>query len=131
MDPATPQPTASSSGPLRAATDEPVMIVVSPVKADQWEQHEHFVRNILLPASEKLDPVAHRQVRFLVPTKQNEDGTYTAIFLMDPRQEGLAYDIQEVLAKVYGEQQAEEYLQRFVNTLAGDQVVYEMRQSSW
>jgi hypothetical protein len=70
--------------PVRAVEDERIWVLLNHVKADKWEQHEHFVHDVLVPAMEEVEPCARRHTRFLHPAEQNEDGTYTSVFLMDP-----------------------------------------------
>jgi hypothetical protein len=115
---------------IRAAEGEQMWVLVNHVKADKWEQHEHFVHNILMPAAEKVDPAAFRHTRFLHPAEQNEDGTYTSVWLMDPVIEGADYDISSLLKKAYGEEKAEEYDRLWDESLASPQVGYELVQSA-
>lgn len=115
---------------IRAAKGERMWVLLNHVKADKWEQHEHFVHNILMPAAEKVDPAAFRHTRFLHPAEQNEDGTYTSVWLMDPVIEGADYDILSLLKKAYGEDKAEEYLQLWNESLVSPQVGYELIQSA-
>jgi hypothetical protein len=116
---------------VRALEGERVWVLLNYVKADKWEQHEHFVHHILMPAAKKVDPSAFRHTWFLHPAEQNEDGTYTSAFLMDPLVEGADYDILSLLEKAYGKDKAEEYIQLWNESLAGPQVGYDLTQSSW
>jgi hypothetical protein len=116
---------------IRAVEGERMWVLLNHVKADKWEQHEHFVHHILMPAAEQVAPSALRQVRFLHPARQNEDGTYTSVFLMDPLIEGAVYDILSLLEKAYGEEKAKEYIELWIESLAGPQVGYDLVQSPW
>jgi hypothetical protein len=104
---------------IRAVEGEWVAIWVNHVKADKWEQHEHFVHDLLMPATEQADPDVLRHTRFLHPRQQNEDGTYTSVWLMDPSLEGGDYDMLSLLQKAYGEEKGEEYLQLWRDSLVG------------
>jgi hypothetical protein len=117
--------------PICAVEAERVWVLLNHVKADKWEQHERFVHDVLVPALEKVEPSALRRTRFLCPVEQNEDGTYTSVFLMDPLVEGADYDIMSLLKKAYGEEQAEEYIQLWGESLASHQVGYDLVQSPW
>jgi len=114
---------------IRAAEGEQVWVVLNHVKADKLEQHLHFVNDILLPAAEKIDPVAFRHTRFLHPVEQNEDGTYTSVFLMDPVIKGTDYSFEPLFKKAYGEDKVEEYVQLWDESLASPQVGYAVIQS--
>ncbi len=115
---------------IRAAEGERVWVLLNHVKADKWEQHERFILEILWPAAHEADPAAARHSRFLQPAAQNEDGTYTSVFLMDPVIEGSDYEILSLLKKTYGEDKAEEYLKLWSESLASPQVGYEVIQSA-
>jgi hypothetical protein len=116
---------------VRAVEGERMWVLLNHVKADKWEQHERFVHDILMPAVEEVEPSALRHTRFLRPAEQNEDGTYTSVFLMDPLVEDADYDIVSLLTKAYGQEKAEEYVQLWGETLAGPQVGYDLIQSPW
>jgi hypothetical protein len=114
---------------IRAAEGERVWVLLNHVKGDEWEQHKDFVHNVLMPAAEKADPTAFRHSRFLHPAEQNEDGTYTSVFLMDPVIEGADYEILSLLRKVYGDEKAEEYIKLWSESLASPQAGYELIQA--
>ena len=116
---------------IRAVEGEWVSVWVNHVKADKWEQHEHFVHDILMPATEKVDPPVFRHTRFLHPRQPNEDGTYTSVWLMDPSLEGGDYEMPSLLKKAYGKAKAEEYWRLWEESLAGPQVGYGLVQSPW
>jgi hypothetical protein len=59
-------------------------VLLNHVRADKWKQHERFVHDVLVPAMEEVEPSARRHTRFLHPAEQNEDGTYTSVFLSCP-----------------------------------------------
>lgn len=131
MQAVTPRTSDTPREMIRAKQNEPMWVVVNRVKAERWEEHVRFIHDILTPASEKVDPVTYRHVRFLVPTKQNDDGTYTSIFLMDPLLPDAEYNILKILIQAYGEQKAQEEMGKWAETFAGEQSLYEMQQSPW
>lgn len=115
---------------IRATEGEQMWVLLNNVKADKWEQHKHFVHDILMPAAEKVDPAAFRHTRFLHPAEPNEDGTYTSVFLMDPLIEGADYTFMGLFTKAYGEEKAKEYVQLWDDALASPQVGYSVIQSA-
>lgn len=115
---------------IRATEGETIWIWVNHIKADKWEQHEHFVHDLLLPATEKVDAPVFRHTRFLHPAHPNEDGTYTSAWLMDPVLEDGDYEILSLLQKAYGEDQGREYFQLWRDSLAG-RAGYTFVQSAW
>lgn len=58
----------------------------------------------------------------LLPTKANEDGSYTCIFLAGPWIEGVESWILPWLKEAYSEEDAQEYLQMFSENLMKPQV---------
>lgn len=114
---------------IRAAEGEQMWILINHVKAGKWEQHEHFVHDILMPAAEKVDPAAFRHTRFLHPAEQNEDGTYTSVWLMDPLIEGADYTYLGLLTKAYGKEKAKEYIKLWEESEASPQVGYSLIQA--
>ena len=115
---------------IRAAEGEEMWVWVNHVKADKWEQHEHFVHDILMPATEKVDAPVFRHTRFLHPSQPNEDGTYTSAWLMDPGLEGGDYNMLSLLKKAYGEEKGEEYHRLWEDSLVS-RVGYSFIQSPW
>ena len=116
---------------IRAVGGEQMWVLLNHVKADKWEQHEHFVHDILMPAAEKVDPGSFRHTRVLLPAEPNEDGTYTSVFLVDPLIEGADYTFIGLLTKAYGEEKAKEYIQLWDDARASPQVGYSVVQSAW
>ena len=115
---------------IRATKGERVAIWVYHVKADKWEQHEHFVHDLLMPATEQADPDVLRHTRFLHPREQNEDGTWTSVWLMDPSLEDGDYEMGSLLRKAYGEEKAKEYIQLWKDSLVG-RSGFNLIQSPW
>ena len=115
----------------RAAKGDEVWVLLNHVKADKWEQHKDFVLNILLPAAKKVAPTEMANSRFLYTTDQNEDGTYTSIWLIDPVIENGNYNMQDCLKMAHGDEKGEEYFQLWTESLATDQVDYSVIQSPW
>jgi hypothetical protein len=116
---------------IRAAEGERMWVLLNHVKADKREQQERFVHHILMPAAKQVALSALRHTRFLHPAEQNEDGTYTYAFLMDPLIEGADYDILSLLQKAYGKDKAEKYIVLWNESLASPQVGYHLVQSPW
>ena len=114
---------------IRAAQGERMWVLLNHVKADKLEQHKHFVKDILMPAAQKVDPAAYRHTRFLSPAEANEDGTFTSVFLMDPLIVGADYTFLGLLTKAYGEEQAKEYVKLWEEAEASPQVGYSVTQA--
>lgn len=115
---------------IRATEGERVSLWIDYVKADKREQHEHFVHDLLMPATEKVDTPVFRHTRYLHPSRQNEDGTWTFAWLFDPPLEGGDYNMSSLLAKAYGEEKSKEHLQLWKDSIVR-RVNYNFTQSPW
>ena len=117
---------------LRADEGELVWIILNHVKPDKRQQFEEFteiwmqtVENLI--KEKKMDPKsaqAFKQARLLLPTKANEDGSYTYVFLADPWIEGVESRIVPWLRKAYSEEEVQKYYQMFRDSLMHPQVSY-------
>ncbi len=116
----------------RASLNDTVWVVWNPIKADKVSQFEDFNSNYLGPAVAEYDPQLLNIVRILKPVEQNEDGTYTYFYLMDPATSPVGYDMMFFLTAKYGEEKAAEYLKMFVDCLKdGKQEVIVTVQTAW
>ena len=69
------------------------------------------------------------QTRILYPTKANEDGTFTYVFLMDPLLPNPdVYDMEETLKLVLSENEVNRLMELFENALVGSQETLELIQ---
>ena len=116
----------------RAHDKDTVWVIINHVKPDQREQFEKFVHEIFWNGAKKLSPEEQRvfkQTRILHPVEQEQDGTYSYVFIMDPVIPGADYNIKNLLNKMYGEQKADEHFKMFLESLTGDQTRYILIQS--
>jgi len=123
-----------SGATIRAAKGEKVWVLLNHVKPDRRETFEKFIHEIFWPQAVKLEPAdqkAFRQTRVLHPVEQNEDGTYTYVFLMDPLIPDASYSILNFLEKMYSEEKAKEYYKMFTESLNRPQEGYEVIQSEY
>ncbi|UOQ97121.1 hypothetical protein MUN81_18005 [Hymenobacter sp. 5317J-9] len=129
-------PVSAQQAPARAmaTTGQTVWVIVNRVKADKRAQFERFVNEIFWPSAAKVgatDQNAFRHTRVLNPTKPSPDGTYAYLFIMDPVQKGVSYDIEGLLKKAFGNEKAAEYNKLFTESLAGEQITYVSTQSKY
>jgi hypothetical protein len=115
-----------------AKEGDTVWVLINHVKGDKREQFERFVHEVFWDGAAKLDPDEQRvfrQTRVLHPTRQENDGSYKYIFIMDPVLKGGNYDIGQLLEKIYGQQKAAEYSKLYDEAILGEQTSYAMVQS--
>ena len=121
---------------LRADEGELVWIILNHVKPDKRQQFEEFmeIMNQVFDDLIKEDKVSaeeaksFKQVRLLYPTKANEDGSFTYIFLADPWIEGVESGIGYWLRKKFPEEEAKKYGQMFSDSLMHPQTSYMSKQ---
>ncbi|MFD2220885.1 hypothetical protein [Hymenobacter bucti] len=116
----------------RAATGDTVWVIMNHVKADKRAQFERFCSEQFWPMARKLSPAdqrAFRQTRVLNATRPDADGTYTYLFIMDPRIPKMNYSINAFLEKMYGKEQAVTYSKQLADCLAREANEYVTVQS--
>lgn len=124
---------------LRADEGELVWIILNHVKPDKRQQFEEFmdIMNQALDDLIKADKVSteeammFKQLRLLHPTKANEDGSYTYVFLADPWIEGVESRIGFWLRQTYPEEEAQKYGQMFSDSLMHPQTSYMSKQGKY
>lgn len=107
----------------RAATGEPVTIVLNPIRADKREQFEHLVNEILRPAVEENYPGVVQSVRYLAPAEPNEKGHYLYVFLFDPVIDDVDYSISNLFSRQYGATKGQEYVEHWTECFASRPVI--------
>jgi len=101
----------------RATVDGAVWVIANYVKADKVAQFEDFNLKYLKPAGDEVAPDVTKTVRFLKPAKQNQDGTYTYYYLMDPALNNANYEMLPILTAKYGKEKADEYYKMYNDCL--------------
>jgi hypothetical protein len=118
---------------IPARDGDSVFVIVNYVKGDKKEQFEKFIHESFWPKAQGLseaDKQLFRQTRILHPTKQEADGTYIYMFVMDPYFTGHDYSIENMLRKMYGDKW-EEPNRMFGESLAREQSQYMMLQNKY
>lgn len=117
----------------QAREGDEVWVIVNTIKADKREQFEKWVFEIFWPAGLKKltgnQRKAFQQTRILAPTKANDDGTWSYLYLMDPVAKDSNYDVETLLKQLFSEQQAREYGQMLQGTYAKPQFDYLQKQT--
>lgn len=126
---------ATISYPLehyRAKENDKVWVIINTVKTEKKELFEKFMHDVFFDAvseDEGLNKFLVRKTRILHPAGDNENGTSTYIFIMDPLIEGADYSIYPFLVQKYGEEKAKKYLEMWKESVAKPQIIYMMVQS--
>ena len=91
---------------------------ISPKKRGAFEM---LNKTIIMPAIERANLPVYNSLTFLAPDEQNEDGTYTFLYIANPYLENEDYDILSILFSVHGRPRAEEYFQLWLECFAEEQ----------
>jgi hypothetical protein len=101
---------------------ENVWIIVNYIKESAKNDYEKWMNDIFFsPMKTTNDPLLKQQyatTRWLTPAKQNDDKTWTYVFVMDPVIPNGDYDIESYLVKTYGEQTGKAYNKQFEEFMA-------------
>jgi hypothetical protein len=106
---------------------ETVWVLLTPVRGDRREQFERLMEHLWrvgLDFGERQDSVVlrtFRRTRMLRPTQPNPDGTYTYVFLPDPRISGAEYGLEPLLKRMLPPDSARALQAAFDSSLAGAQ----------
>jgi hypothetical protein len=123
------------SHPAKAAPEGAIVhVVINTIKSDKKQQFEDAVQKVFaaLRFAATKDPIAKRvndQTRVLSPTKANDDGTYTYVFILDPVVEGGEYMALNILLKALPQAEAERVNDQMSECHAMPQKVIELRET--
>ncbi len=115
----------------RAQPGEAMWVLINHIRAEKRNEFEHFLHAILMPAVAHTYPDIYNKTRVLHPVDQNEDGSYTYIFLMDPLVRDGVYNVREILLGYYNHDEVEEYMRLWDEALLTPQIEYDVIQSIW
>lgn len=138
VPPATTVPsTSAEAAPVRGAIGDTVRVIINHVRWDKRDQFNQFVHGVLYPAMVQAapsDPLTARQMRrarVLRPIAMDRDSTYAYVFLVDPVAGSESYSFPRLLARVYSQAKADEYMQQFRVSLARPQETYLVINTQW
>ena len=128
------EPNFSNSKVIKAKSGEKTMIVLNHIKFDKKEEFNSILFNEVMPAyyaykdssaeKNKLNDMAAKSMRILLPGSMNEDSTWTFIMFADPLYDGALYTIGKPIYQKYGEKGANDFFARWNDCFASGQVVF-------
>ena len=124
---------------IKAKSGNQVLTVLNHIKFDKKEEFNIILFNEVMPAysaytdssaeKNKLNDMADKAMRMLLPINMNEDSTWTFVMFADPYYEGALYNIIPPLKQKYGEEGAEEVFGRWSDCFAEGQEIYLSKQN--
>ena len=128
------EPNSSKSQVIKAKSGEQTMVVLNHIKFDKKEEFNSILFNEVMPAyyayedssaeKNKLNDMAAKSMRILLPGNMNEDSTWTFIMFAEPLYDGALYTIGKPLYQKYGEEGAKEVFARWNDCFASGQVLF-------
>ena len=109
------------------ASQSATMMAINHILPAKSAAFEMMNKTIILPAFKRNDIDVYTSLQFLAPEGQNEDGTYTFVYVANPYLEDKNYDILAVLVAEYGRLRAEEYFDIWLSCFAYEQEVMSFR----
>lgn len=113
---------AQKKADMRAKQGEDVWLIINYVKDEAKADYEAFMADtffaLLQKSKNEKTRQQYRQTRYLKPALQNEDATWTYVFLMDPVEEDGNYDIPELFMEVHSEEEAQKLMEQYESFMA-------------
>ena len=120
---------------MRAKIGEEVWIIVSYIKNDSKSEFEKWIKEIFYPALQNsknpMNKLQLNSTRWLEPANQNEDKTWTYVWIMDPVVPNGDYDIPTLLNKEYGEATGTEHWEKYQTFWAKPNEAHILKQTSY
>ena len=108
------EPNSSKMQVIKAKSGDQTMVVLNHIKFDKKEEFNSILFNEVMPAyyayedssaeKNKMNDMAAKSMRILLPENMNEDSTWTFIMFADPLYDGALYTIGKPLYQKYGEE---------------------------
>ncbi len=120
---------------MRAKSGEEVWVIVTHVKSDQKPAFEQWVKEIFYPALHKSQKPMNKEqlqsTRWLEPAAQNEDKTWTYVWIMDPVVPKGDYDIPTLLNTAYGEEKGKAHWEAYMAFWAKPVDMHVLKQTAY
>ena len=119
----------------RAKYGESVLIVIIKVKDESKIDFDKWIEEVLYKAlynsESDMKKAQLKATRWLEPTRQNQDGTWTYSWIMDPIIPNTNYDIELFLVKEYGEEIGKAHWQKYLTFMADQPQSHMLKQTNY
>ena len=120
---------------MRAKEGETTLLIINYVKDESKMEYEKFMNEIffdlLLSSKKPLMKAQYNQTRWLSPTRQNEDGTWTYAFFMDPLVENGNYEFPPLFEEKYSKEESEKLIGQYESFMASPPQVHSLIQTRY
>ncbi|MFN7117474.1 MAG: hypothetical protein ACK4TA_11790 [Saprospiraceae bacterium] len=119
----------------QAKVGEQVWLITVTIKNDQKSNFEKWINEVMYPAlrnsKDKGKQDQLKSTRWLTPTAQNADQTWTYAWIMDPVVVGGNYEIPPFLKQVYGEELGQKHWEAYLSYLTKEPEVIALIQTNY
>lgn len=120
---------------IRAKEGEKVFLVINYVKNEAKEDYLKFMEDIffdvVINSKSPIIQEQHSKTRWLHPQGQNNDQSWTYVYLMDPLVENGNYQFETVLQEKYDKEEVEALMKQFNTYLAAPANFHPLIQSKY
>ncbi|MBK8489303.1 MAG: hypothetical protein IPL49_00015 [Saprospirales bacterium] len=120
---------------MRAKEGETTLLIINYVKDESKMEYEKFMNEIffdlLLTSKKPLMKEQYNQTRWLSPTHQNEDGTWTYAFFMDPLVKNGNYEFPPLFQEKYSKEESEKLIGQYESFMASPPQVHSLIQTKY
>jgi len=126
---------AQNKSENKAKEGEFVYVIVNYVKNEAKAEYEKFMNDVfmktLMTSTKKVTQQAYSTTRWLIPASQNEDKSWSFIFIMDPVVDDANYSIENLFQEKYSATEANELLKKYESFMAKPMLFNNMIQSKY
>jgi len=113
---------AQSKPGTKAQEGDKVWLIINYVKNESKQPFEQFMDDVFFKVLTKSQAPKraeqNQKTRWLTPDKQNEDGTWTYVFIMDPVVANADYDIEKLFQEQYSAEKSAELMRQYESYIA-------------
>jgi len=106
----------------RAQEGDQVWLIINHVKADSKQGFEKFMEEVFIKVltTSRTPQMAeqYQKTRWLTPAQQNENGTWTYAFIMDPVVANANYEIEKLFLEQFSPEKSAELLRQYESYIA-------------
>lgn len=128
-------PNTATNEQVRAKAGQDVWIVVTYVKDAARPEFEKWVQEVFYTALQKSANPMHQDqlnnTRWLEPASQNEDKSWTYVWIMDPVVPKADYDIPTLLNATYGEVKGKEHWEKYQTFFVKGPEIHTLKQTGY
>jgi hypothetical protein len=117
----------------RAKEGEKVWLIINHIKDESKTDYVNWMNtyflSLLVNTTDETTKKQYQNTRWLEPARQNDDKTWTYVFIMDPVIPKTNYDIAALLATKYGAEKAAALNKEYESYLAKPTIVHNLKQT--